>query len=140
MLWLILRGYAMNASVEKPRIVLARRDYERLDNLISGMPAARQDELAGLQDELDRAELVDNPADVPSNVVKLGSIVRFRNTATGEEVERRLGFPAELNQPGPEGISILTPAGSALLGLAVGQSIDWVVEGKSVQLLILAVE
>lgn len=128
----------MSQNTEKPAIILSRDDYERLDNLISGLPPARQDELAGLQTELDRADLVDT-AQLPANVVRLGSIVRFRNEETGEEIERRLGFPAELGLPGPEGISILSPAGTALLGLSVGQKIDWPVGGKVVHLQILSV-
>lgn len=128
----------MSQNTEKPAIILSRDDYERLDNLISGLPPARQDELAGLQTELDRADLVDT-VQLPANVVRLGSIVRFRNEETGEEIERRLGFPAELGLPGPEGISILSPAGTALLGLSVGQKIDWPVGGKVVHLQILSV-
>lgn len=128
----------MSTSHEKPGIILSRDDYERLDRLISGLPAARQEELSGLQDELDRAELVEGNA-LPPDVVRLGSEVRFRNEATGEELQRRLGFPADVGQPGPETISILSPAGSALLGLSVGQTIDWPVGSKSVRLRILAV-
>lgn len=124
------------SNAQKPRIVLSQSDYDRLDNLISGLPPARQEELAGLQEELDRAELVDT---LPADVVRLGSIVRFRNKDSGEEIERRLGFPAEMGQPGPEGISILSPAGQALLGLSVGQTIEWLVGSNAVHLQILAV-
>lgn len=128
----------MSTAQEKPAIVLSKEDYERLDNLISGLPPARQDELAALQDELDRAELVDTDK-LPADVVRLGSEVRFRNESTGEEILRRLGFPAEVGQTATETISVLSPAGSALLGLSVGQTINWRVGDHSVQLRILSV-
>jgi len=42
---------------------------------------------------------------------------------------------------GPERVSILAPVGAALLGLSVGQSIDWPApNGKTLKLEILAVE
>ena len=42
---------------------------------------------------------------------------------------------------GPERVSILAPVGAALLGLSVGQSIDWPApNGKILKLEILAVE
>lgn len=122
---------------EKPGIILCRADYERLDRLISGLTPARREELAGLQDELDRAELVE-PDELPANVVRLGSEVRFRNEASGEELSRRLGFPADAASA-TETISILSPAGTALLGLSVGQTINWQVGDKQVSLRILAV-
>lgn len=128
----------MSTAQEKPAIILSKDDYERLDNLISGLPPARQEELAALQDELDRAELVD-AAQLPADVVRLGSEVRFRNEASGEEIQRRLGFPAEVGKTAMETISILSPAGSALLGLSVGQTINWRVGDHDVRLQILAV-
>ncbi len=122
---------------EKPGIILSRTDYERLDRLISGLTPARREELAGLQEELDRAELVE-PDALPASVVRLGSEVRFRNEDSGEELSRRLGFPADT--PGAtETVSILSPAGAALLGLSVGQTINWQVGDKQVSLRILAV-
>lgn len=129
----------MSTAQEKPAIILSKEDYERLDNLISGLPPARQEQLSALQDELDRAELVD-AAKLPANVVRLGSEVRFRNEATGEEILRRLGFPAEVGQTATETISILSPAGSALLGLAVEQIISWRVGDHDVRLRILSVD
>lgn len=128
----------MSTAQEKPAIILSKDDYERLDNLISGLPPARQEELAALQDELDRAELVD-AAQLPADVVRLGSEVRFRNEASGEEIQRRLGFPAEVGKTATETISILSPAGSALLGLSVGQTINWRVGDHDVRLQILSV-
>lgn len=112
---------------EKPAITLLREDYERLDGLLAGLPPERRQALAGLQDELDRAELVEAGA-LPEGVVRMGSEVSFRNEATGEVFVRRLVYPGAA--AGDEGaVSILTPAGSALLGLSVGQSIEWPVPG-----------
>lgn len=127
----------MTTPLQKPAIAITRADYERLDGLLAGLSPERQLALAGLQEELDRAELLDA---LPPGLVCMGARVRFANDTTGEVLSRRLVYPAEAM--GDEGaVSILTPAGSALLGLAEGQCIEWPVPGgRSVRLRILEVE
>src|SRR5438270_607280 len=76
-----------------------------------------------MADELDRADVV--PAErITASVVTMNSRVVFRDEESGETREVSLVYPNNSNAEGGR-ISVLSPAGSALLGLSVGQTIDW---------------
>ncbi len=78
---------------------------------------------AMLLEEIERAELHD-PETMPEGHVRLGSMVTFVDERTREMREVKLVLPNEANIA--EGrISILTPMGAALYGLAGGHCIDW---------------
>lgn len=128
-----------HTPLASPAITIARSEYERLDNLIAGLPPARQEELDGLQEELARATLVADDA-LPTGVVRMNSRVTFRNQDNGDTVVRRLVYPGP-DTALPDAVSIFHPAGSALIGLAVGQVIDWTLpDGRHARLRVLAVE
>jgi len=115
---------------ELPGITLSSLDVSRLEALLAGLsnPGAESD---ALQDELDRANVVE-PHEVPPTVVTMNSTVRFAVEQTGEEFEMTLCYPRDVNgQPGR--VSVLAPIGSALLGLSVGQEIDWPVPGGKIR-------
>lgn len=107
-----------------PSITVSTLDLSRLEALLatSDEPAAD-----ALQAELDRARVLE-PQRMPPDVVTMHSSVRFVVEETGEEFEKTLCFPREMADQ-PQGVSVLAPLGSALLGLAVGQVIDWPVPG-----------
>jgi regulator of nucleoside diphosphate kinase len=107
-----------------PSITVSTLDLSRLEALLANQhePAAE-----ALQDELDRAQVL-APERMPPNVVTMHSSVRFVVEETGEEFEKTLCFPREVEGQ-PDAVSVLAPLGSALLGLAVGQIIDWPVPG-----------
>src|SRR5690606_13469355 len=73
--------------------------------------------------ELTRAEVVDNDA-MPTDVVGMHSRVECVDENSGERHTLTLVFPHEADA-GAGRISIMAPVGCALLGLSVGQSIDW---------------
>ena len=78
---------------------------------------------AMLLEEIERAEL-HAPETMPDGHVMLNSLVTFVDEKTKQLREVRLVLPAEANIA--EGrISIMTPMGAALYGLAAGDSIDW---------------
>jgi regulator of nucleoside diphosphate kinase len=58
----------------------------------------------------------------------MNSRVVFEDEQTGERREVTLVYPREADIDAGK-ISILVPVGSALLGLRVGQSIDWTLPG-----------
>ncbi|WP_242634495.1 nucleoside diphosphate kinase regulator [Marinobacter salicampi] len=120
-----------------PAIVIAVEDYDRLSALLDS--ADSEDEtVESLEEELSRANLVKR-AELPPDVVTMNSRVRFRNETTGDEHEMVLVYPNEL-QGGAGRISVLAPAGAALLGLTVGDVIDWPMQGrKPLQIKILGV-
>ena len=103
----------------KPEIIVTTRDFERLIALVDSLPPSAGCE--GLLGELGRAELVDGD-EVPPAVVTMNSTVRFTLGNSGEEFCMTLVYPREA---GDQAISVLSPVGSALLGLAVGSSIEW---------------
>lgn len=93
---------------------------------------------AMLLEEIERAEL--HGADtMPDDVVILGSEVTFVDENTQQARSVTLVLPAHANIA--EGrISILTPMGAALYGLATGDSIDWPdLDGNPRQIRILRV-
>ena len=117
---------AMTASAR--RIVLTERDMDRLRRLVEQNAKGRNaKECEALEAELDRAEVV-APADVPPEVVTMNSRVRFADGDTGEEYEATLVYPFDANADEWR-ISVLAPVGAALLGLSVGQFIDWPMPG-----------
>ena len=111
---------AMNA---RPNIILSSIDAERIETLLESLPAAAFPGRVDLEAELDRAEVVD-PERVPATVVTMNSRVRFRVESTGEEFELTLVYPKDADASGGT-ISLLAPVGSALLGLAQGDEIEW---------------
>jgi regulator of nucleoside diphosphate kinase len=130
----------MSVSQEaRPAISIAQSEYDRITSLLDGLPDARQEELDDFQEELERAELVPD-AELPATVVRMNSRVTFRNETTGDTVVRRLVYPGP-DTAQPDAVSIFQPAGSALIGLAVGQLIDWALpDGRHARLRVLSVE
>jgi regulator of nucleoside diphosphate kinase len=104
-----------------PRIVLSRFDQERLEKLLAKV-GARPD-LDALRAEIDRAEIVE-PEQIPPNRVTMNSRVRFVDEESKDEHEITLVFPAHADVA-ENRISVLAPVGSALLGLSVGDTIEW---------------
>jgi len=107
----------------RPDIVVSSLDMERLEALFDSLPAAEAHKHAGLLDELSRADVVE-PHAVPPDVVTMNSRVRFVLDGAPEEFDMSLAYPKDLDGSGSK-ISILTPVGTALLGLRVGDSIGW---------------
>ena len=122
-----------------PSIILTRLDVQRLEQLIDRLgdefPGAR-----ALQAELDRAEDVVGHDEVPAGVVTMNSSVHCREQGSGKDYHLTLVYPKDANADAGK-ISILAPVGSALLGLQVGQHIDWPAPGgKTLKLELLSVE
>jgi regulator of nucleoside diphosphate kinase len=104
-----------------PPLTLAKSDHQQLARLALAGSGQSDDAADDLLYELDRAKVVDDPA-LPPNVVRMGSRVRFR---TGrDERQVTLVWPAEADIA-TRRISVLTPVGTALLGLSAGQSISF---------------
>ncbi|NMF89760.1 nucleoside diphosphate kinase regulator [Aromatoleum petrolei] len=107
----------------KPDIVISSQDLDRLEGLLAAPAARNRSDLNGLRDELARADVRD-PQDMPADVITMNSRARFRELPGGREHELTLVYPGDVAAEAGK-VSVFTPAGSALLGLAVGQTIDW---------------
>jgi regulator of nucleoside diphosphate kinase len=111
---------------QKPQIVIAGMEHARLVSFAENMAAQNPDAADDLLSELDRARVV-NDDEVPHDVVRMGSTVRYR-TDNGASRTVTLVYPGEADISVGK-ISVLTPIGTALLGLSSGQSIDWITRG-----------
>lgn len=107
----------------KPHIVLTSQDLDRLEALLESLPANAFPGRNELEDELDRADIVE-PEQIPPSVVTMNSTVRFRIDSSGEEYCLTLVYPKDVDGS-EDKISILAPVGSALLGLSTGDEIEW---------------
>jgi regulator of nucleoside diphosphate kinase len=105
-----------------PAIMVSTLDRERLYALLDNIQE-ESDQAEHLYEELDRAQFID-PKEMPDDIVTLGCRLRFRNENTGKEHERVLTLPEQARNYN-DAISILSPAGAALLGLKVGDEIKW---------------
>ncbi|MEH2509345.1 regulator of nucleoside diphosphate kinase [Nitrobacteraceae bacterium AZCC 1564] len=127
----------MNPS-SKPRIVVSNTDHKRLTDLAAGALRRFPDVAEELQSEMDRAEVV-SAGSVPTEVIQMGSTVEFRSDA-GQHRRVTLVFPPEADISANK-ISILTPIGTALIGLSTGQSITWTTrDGREHELTVVNVE
>jgi regulator of nucleoside diphosphate kinase len=106
----------------KPRLTVSSLDYDRLEELLEKLPANAFPGKAELLAELDRADVV-APEEVPPTVVTMNSTVRFAIESSGQEFSLTLVYPKDAGTDGT--ISILAPVGSALLGLSIGDAIEW---------------
>lgn len=122
-----------------PRVYITDTDLQRLRETVErGLfsPHAASAEL--LEQELDRAEVI-SAASMPPDVVTMRSRVRFEDLSTGRTRELSLVYPPEADLEAGK-LSVLTPVGTALLGLRVGDAIDWPMpRGRSSRLRVQAV-
>lgn len=114
---------------QRPPIIINRLDAERLQRLIDN---ATDKELAVatlLEEELSRGEVID-PQEIPDNVVSMNSQIRFTDLTRGRQMVRTLVYPHALSTV-EDGISVMAPIGAGLIGLKVGDIIDWPLPNNS---------
>lgn len=107
----------------RPEITISSLDASRLEALIERLPNQHFPGRANLEEELARATIVE-PRLMPSNIVTMNSTVRFIIEPTKDEFKLTLVYPKDIDSSGKK-ISILAPIGSALLGLTIGDQIEW---------------
>jgi regulator of nucleoside diphosphate kinase len=91
-----------------------------------------------LEAELDRATVVE-PAELPPDVVRMHSRVTFEDVRTGAIREVVLVYPRAADASAGR-LSVLAPIGAALLGLRVGDEIEWPLpDGRTAEIRILSV-
>jgi regulator of nucleoside diphosphate kinase len=122
----------------KPRITLSAKDYERLSALAHAarnrMPGLAED----LAEEIDRADVLAKGKH-PERVVRMNCEVEFRDDTTGKVQIVTLVYPDEADITKRQ-VSVLTPVGTALIGLEQGHSMTWQTpSGETRQLTVLGV-
>lgn len=128
-----------NRAAQEPPIVLDAAWSERLEALAAVAMRGPAAELGDrLMHEVARATVLPS-AEMPADVVSIGSEVRFRDETTGREQTVTVVLPEGADIARGR-VSVLTPIGAALIGLAAGASIGWETrEGEARQLSVLAV-
>ncbi len=111
------------ASGLPPSITVSSHDVDRLDAMLESPAIAQSPAGQALAQELNRATVM-APEQMPEGIVMMHSRVECEDELHGDKHVLTLVYPREANVD--EGkVSILAPVGTALLGLAVGQSMDW---------------
>jgi len=111
-------------------ITITAKDRDRLrfriNELLSRGEVKEILHIEELEDELTRATVVDNPRDVPADVITMRSQARLRDLDTGDEVVYTLVYPNESDAE-KHRISVLAPIGVAMLCYRVGDVLEWAV-------------
>lgn len=106
---------------------LTELDHARLMNLLRRDARARGDgspqQVRAIEDVLDASALVPS-REVTPDVVTMYSQVLLQDTQTGQRNTLTLCYPADA-EPAVGFVSVLSPVGSALLGLRVGSIARW---------------
>jgi regulator of nucleoside diphosphate kinase len=113
-----------------PALRLSTTDHQKLRLLVEtamrGNPRERT-QWEPLQHELARAQVLP-AAELPGDVVTMGSTVEIEDSATGERDTYTLVFPEHAD--GLAGrLSILAPIGMAIIGFAQGDTFTWKTPG-----------
>lgn len=121
----------------KPAITVTRLDMQRLEHMLDNLneyDAAAE----ALEAELARANFVGH-TEIANDIVTMNSKAHCYEENSATEYQVTLVYPP---QAGVEGnVSVLAPIGTALLGLSVGQTIDWLTpKGKNLKLTLKRVE
>lgn len=110
-------------ALAEPPVVLDAAYADRLQGLAFAS-AGRVPEVADrLLYEIERAVVLPSGS-VPSNIVNIGSTVTFHHDAASRLQTVVLVMPQDADIA-RQRVSVLTPIGAALIGLAEGASITW---------------
>lgn len=126
----------MKSKIVKPsKITVKDSDYQKLAGLID---SANTPATAALDKELSRADIVADDQ-LPADTVAMGSTATFEDLDSGKHSTVTLVYPGQADVDRMR-ISILSPVGSALIGLRIGGTIDWPLPGgKQRRLKVIAV-
>ncbi len=108
---------------ELPPIIVSGIDFDRLNRLAEAAVDKFPRTADFLAREIARATIAPSGS-VLRGVVTMGSQVEFRDDTTGQSRTVCLVYPDEADLAAGK-LSVLSPVGAALIGLSVGQSIEW---------------
>lgn len=134
---MINREGISRASHARPAVILTAEDHKRLSALAYAA-RKRVPELADdLAEEIGRARVLAAGKHL-KHVVRMNGEVEFRDDTTGRVHNVSLVYPEEADISQRK-ISVLTPVGTALIGLRAGDAITWETPtGETRQLTVLS--
>jgi regulator of nucleoside diphosphate kinase len=116
-----------NVEYMLPPITVMENEARRLIALASSNAMLFPRVAHFLAREMERASVVADNSDL-RGVVRMGSQIRYCDDKTGEVRDLVLVYPHEADIA-LKRVSVLTPVGSALIGLSVGQAIEFSTPG-----------
>ncbi len=123
--------------MNKRKIFITRYDQKRLEEMLAVADEFNyrdRSDLKTLRAELSLAKVVESEK-IPPTVVTMNSKLRFRDLGNETETEVTLVFPADANFDAGR-LSVMSPIGTAMLGYAEGDTIEWTVPAGKRRLLI----
>ena len=111
-----------SSTFARPPILLCTTDHERLMRVACVALLMEPRTASPLLREIERATVIPDP-DLPKRVVRLGTNVGYSDRTSGKFHRARLVSGGRTRDP--RLLSVLTPVGSALIGLALGETIHW---------------
>src|SRR5690242_1222134 len=112
-----------------PPITVIEDEARRLNALASSSATLFPRVAHFLAQEIERASVVAEDSEL-RGIVRMGSQVRFCDDTTGEVRDVVLVYPHEADIT-LKRVSVLTPVGAALIGLSVGQAIEFQTPGHN---------
>jgi regulator of nucleoside diphosphate kinase len=111
-------------TTESTPITIIEEDFAKLSAFVAKQVTTRDAEAAEqLEAEIERAH-VEPAHEASRDLVTMHSRVEFRDEHTGRTRVVQLVYPPEADAAAGR-VSVLAPIGAALLGLSVGQRIEW---------------
>jgi len=102
---------------DKARLLKAIVDFQRHSDK-RDLPHIQE-----LEKEVERAEIIEDSAKTPRDVITMRSRVRLRNMTTDEAMDYTVVYPTE-QDAAERSISVLAPLGTAMLGYRCGDSFE----------------
>lgn len=105
-------------------IILSKGDYVLLSSFIKNHERSFSNyNMIKLADELRNAKILDSEK-IPSDVVRLNSVVKIQEAGKEKDLTIKLVMPAEVDVE-TNRISIFAPLSAALIGYRKGDMIEW---------------
>lgn len=115
----------------RPAITVTAADHAMLSRIAAGAVNTMPELAAELTHELDRARILPEGRVSPDHA-RIGSEIRYRDESTGRETSVTLVWPQDADIE-KNRISVMTPIGVALIGMAAERSIDWTTRSGDVK-------
>ena len=118
-------------STKRPAITVTAADHAMLSRIAAGAANTMPELAAELSHELDRARILPEGR-TSIDHARIGSQIVYRDESTKRETTVTLVWPQEANIE-KNRISVMTPIGVALIGMAAERSIDWTTRSGEVK-------
>lgn len=118
-------------STKRPAITVTAADHAMLSRIAAGAANTMPELAAELSHELDRARILPEGR-VSLDHARIGSQIIYRDESTKRETTVTLVWPQDADIARNR-ISVMTPIGVALIGMAAERSIDWTTRSGDVK-------